>query len=120
MGMFNTIHADLACVVTGKALPRTEIQIKWQEHKYLDLGAYNVGDTLEGLQSEFDNTWIKTEFICDACSRHEIGWKGKPFIPTAGQVWHPVYIEMREGRICRILNEAEFAATGIKEFVTYW
>lgn len=120
MGMFNTIYADLTCPVTGKPLANTPIQIKWQEHRHLWLGVYKVGDTLEGLEPEFNNTWVKTEFICDACSRHETGWQGKPYIPTAGQVWHAVYVELREGRICRVMNETEFAETGVTEFATYW
>jgi len=72
------------------------------------------------MQPGFDNTWVKTGFICEACSRHETGWQGKPYIPTAGQVWHPVYVEMREGRICRIVNQQEFVAVGLKEFATDW
>lgn len=116
MGMFNTIYADLTCAFTGKTLPGTPIQIKWQDHKCLWLGVYKVGDMLERLEPGFDNTWVKTEFICDACSRHETGWQGKPYIPTAGQVWHPAYVEIRESRICRVLNETEFTAIGVKKF----
>lgn len=120
MGMFNIIHTDLTCPVTGKLLPGTQLQIKWQEHKQLWLGVYKLGDTLEGLEPKFDNTWVKTEFICDACSRHETSRQGKPYIPTAGQVWHVVYVQMIGKRICRILNEKQFAETGVTEFVTYW
>jgi hypothetical protein len=120
MGMFNTIYADSTCVVTGSALLGAEIQIKWQEREYLCLATHKVGDTLEHLEPKFNNTWVKTEFICDACSQHKPGWRGEPYIPTAGQVWHAVYVEVREGRICQILNEKEFAATGVTEFVTYW
>ena len=119
MGMFNSIHADLICPVTGRLLPRTEIQIKWQEHDHHWLGVYKPGDTLEGLEPQFDNTWVKTEFICDACSRHEKGRKGQPYIPTQGQVWHAVFVEIRDCRICRVLNEKQFAETGMTEFATY-
>jgi hypothetical protein len=119
MGMFNSIHADVTCPVTGDLLPGSEIQIKWQEHDHLWLGVYKVDDSLEGLEPRFDNTWIKPEFICDACSRHETGWEGKPYIPTAGQVWHAVYVEIREGRIRQVLNAQQFAETGVTAFATY-
>lgn len=117
MGMFNTIVAPLTCPLTGRLLPRIEIQIKWQDYGVLALATYAIGDRLDDLEPSYDQTWVKTDFICDACSQHQRGGEGRAYIPTQSQVWHPVYVEVGDAVIRRVLNEAEFAAIGVTDFV---
>lgn len=64
MGMFNSIHADLVCPVEGQIGRDTEIQIKWQKLQARLLTVYHLGDLLEDLDAEFNNQWVRTEYIC--------------------------------------------------------
>jgi hypothetical protein len=69
MGMFNSIFADLVCPVTKATGKHVEIQIKWQHHHALCLTAYELGDALEKLDEMYNNTWIRTDYICPCCSK---------------------------------------------------
>ena len=73
MGMFNSIYADVLCSVKNKINKNTEIQIKWQEYQARALTHYHLGDVFEDIEDEFNNTWIRTDYICDACSKHTQG-----------------------------------------------
>ena len=116
MGMFNTIFADTRCPDTGEISKHTEIQIKWQARKSRILDAYYIGDFMPDLLSEYDNTWIRTDYICNACSPKTIARSGTPFIRSADQHRHIEFVEVKEGKVCRILPEPEFECLGIKPF----
>lgn len=117
MGMFNTIVADLPCQQTGKISENTEIQIKWQAYEARALDVYHIGDSLPDLLSEYDNTWIRTSYICNACSPKTNGRHGLSFIRTDDQHWHIVFIEIMSGKVCRTLSESEFKEEGIDDFI---
>jgi hypothetical protein len=120
MGMFNSIFADLLCPVKQAISKDTEIQIKWQQPRSRTLNVYHLGDTLEDLEDEYNNTWIRTDYICNACSRHTTGRHGISYIKTEDQQRHYVFIRIEHARICEILTEEEFTQKGIKTFVEYW
>ena len=120
MGMFNSIFADLMCPKKRKLSRDTEIQIKWQDYKVRNLTTYHVGDVLEEIENEYNNTWIRTDYICNVCSKFTTGKDGMRYIKTEDQSRHYVFIRIEEGRICEILTEEEFKKTGVKQFVKYW
>ncbi|MBI3987299.1 MAG: hypothetical protein HY343_10280 [Lentisphaerae bacterium] len=116
MGMFNTIIADIACPKTGHVSKDTEIQIKWQAHEARILDVYRKGDFLPDLLSKYDNTWVRTDYICNACSPKTTARDGTPYIRSDDQCWHIAFIEIRSGKVCRLLSESEFQGLGIDEF----
>jgi len=117
MGMFNSIYVDLLCPKRKRISKNTEIQIKWQSYEYRLLNVYHLGDTLKGLLSEYNNTWIRTDYICNACSKISEGRFG-PFIDD--QKRHYVFVKIKNSKICKILTAKEFRKRGIKKFVNYW
>lgn len=117
MGMFNSILADLACPVTRAVTPNAEIQIKWQEPVARALQVYHVGDLIEHLDPRYDNTWVKTDYVCGSCSRKTVCRDGLGFICAEDQRWHRVFVEVCGGRIGRILTESDFHALGDAAFV---
>ena len=117
MGMFNSIYADLACPVNGKMSENTEIQIKWQYYEERVLDVYHQGDALPGLQAKYNNTWVRTDYICNACSPKTTARDGTEFIRSDDQRWHVVFVHIEDGRIRQILNEQEFKSLGVKDFV---
>lgn len=120
MGMFNSILADLLCPVVKKVSKDSEIQIKWQAQDARVLSAYHLGDVLGDIEPEYNNTWIRTDYICRACSKHTSGRGGARFIKTDDQSRHHVFLRIDDGKICRILTEGEFNELGIGRFVNYW
>lgn len=118
MGMFNSIYADILCSVKNKINKNTEIQIKWQEYEARILDHYHVGDILENIEEEYNNTWIRTDYICEACSKHT---KGREFsyIKTEDQKRHFLFVNIKQGQIKEILIAKEFKKLGIKKFVRY-
>ena len=117
MGMFNTIFAEIPCTRAKDENKAAEsIQIKWQVKEARALDSYGVGDSIPQLMPEFDNTWIKTDYICHVCSAKTVGWKGKEYIKSVDQQWHVVFVEIRAGRLCRILSEIEFADTLVTDY----
>ncbi len=120
MGMFNSIYADLLCPVKGEVTKDAEIQIKWQVQEARALTAYRLGDTLDEIEERWNDTWIRTDYICDVCSEHSIGWKGMSFIRTEDQVWHHVFVKIENGKIVEISTEEEFVKARHTEFVKYW
>jgi hypothetical protein len=73
MGMFNSIIADLRCPARQEVARDSEIQIKWQMPEARALAIYRVGDVLEDIEAEYDNTWVRTDYICRVCSKQTIG-----------------------------------------------
>ncbi|WP_133511395.1 hypothetical protein [Candidatus Thiosymbion oneisti] len=119
MGLFNSIFADLKCPSKGGISKDTEIQIKWQHQKARGISSYRVGDVLEEIEDEYNNTWIRTDFICNACSKFTTGWKGMEYIRSEDQSRHVIFVKIEKSKICEILLEAEFNKIGVKDFVDY-
>ncbi len=119
MGMFNSIYADLRCPLRKEITKDTEIQIKWQAREARVLDVYRLGDTLDQIEEEYDNTWTRTDYICSACSRHTMGRDGMRFIRTADQSRHYVFVRIENGKIAEILPEEEFEKVGVTKFVDY-
>ena len=117
MGMFNSIHVDLICSVKGEVGRNTEIQIKWQKPQARVLSIYHLGDPLEDLEEEFNNHWIRTEYICEVCSKKTIGYGDRPFIGADDQNWHRAFVKIKASTIEEVLGEKEFKKRRIKDFV---
>ncbi len=119
MGLFNSIIADLYCPSKHNVSKNTEIQIKWQDLKVRGINSYRVGDVLEEIEDEYNNAWIRTNFICNTCSKFTKGWKGMEYIKLEDQSRHNIFVRIGNSKICEILSEEEFNKTGEKHFVTY-
>ena len=120
MGMFNSILANLRCPANREVGRDVEIQMKWQARDALSLSVYRLGDVLEEIEPEYDNNWVRTDYICHLCSPHTTGRNGSRYIKTDDQRRHFVYVRIDHGRICEILTEEAFAKTGVADFVRYW
>ena len=117
MGMFNTIVADIACPETHQVSSGTEIQIKWQEREARILDVYRTGDSVPDILSKYDNTWVRTDYICNACSPKTISRNGTPYIRSDDQHWHVAFVEIIRGKVGRIQPEAEANALDITNFI---
>lgn len=117
--MFNSIYADLLCPKRRKISKNTEIQIKWQGSEYRMLNVYHLGDTMEGLLSEYNNTWIRTDFICNVCSKHTTGRFGS-FIRVEDQKRHYVFIRVKNANVREIITANGFKKKNNQKFVKYW
>lgn len=120
MGMFNSIYADLLCFDKNEISKDTEIQIKWQKYEARTLAVYHLGDTLEDVEEEYDNKWIRTDYICKICSKYTDSRNGIRYIKTENQKRHFVFIRIANVQIREILTEEEFRKRGVQEFVNYW
>ena len=118
MGMFNAIYADLLYPVKNEIAKDTEIQIKWQKHKARNLSIYHLNDILEDLEDEFNNAWIRTDYICDICSKKTKG-SGSPYVRVDDQQRHFVFVRIKNSKIEKILTEKEFKSGNVKDFVDY-
>ena len=118
MGMFNSIYADLLCPVKKEVSKNTEIQIKWQKYEARVLDVYHVGDFLEDIEGEWDNNWIRTDYICKVCSKQS-RYKDDFYIKVDDQQRHFVFVNVQQGWIKEILPEEEFKKRGIKNYVQY-
>jgi len=107
MGMFNSIIADLPCVA-NKLTARGEIQIKWQSPEMRSGEAFYLGDTMDGIMPEYDNVWIKTDFICEACSPRTKARDDTSFIKVMDQHRHIIFLRIENGRILQIISEDDF------------
>ena len=119
MGLFNSIFADLYCPTKRGVNKNTEIQIKWQYPKVRGINSYRVGDVLEEIEDEYNDTWIRTDFICNLCSKFTKGWKGIEYIKSEDQSRHNIFVRIENSKICEILSEEEFNKIGEKDFVDY-
>ena len=115
MGMFNSIVADILCHQTGTLSKDTEIQIKWQDRDARVLDVYRTGDSLPNLISKY-NTWVRTDYICNACSPKTTGHHGTPYIRTDDQRRHIAFVQIKSSKVCRILSESEFQELGVADF----
>ena len=119
MGMFNSIYADLLCPEKQEVSEDTEIQIKWQHPRRRALEVYHQGDVLEDIEDEYNNTWIRTDYICKVCSRYTTGRHGTPFIKVEDQQRHQVFIRIKDATIREILTEEKFTQQRMSSFVDY-
>ncbi len=119
MGLFNSIFADLYCPIESGVSKNTEIQIKWQDLKVRGLNSYRVGDILEEIEDEYNDAWIRTDFICGICSEYTKGWKGMEYIKSEDQRRHNIFVRIENGKIREILSEEEFNKIAVKDFVDY-
>lgn len=117
MGMFNSIYADLFCPVKGQIGRDTEIQIKWQKPEARTLSIYHLGDPLEDIEEAFNNRWVRTDYICQVCSKETAGYRGDPFILGADEKRHNVFVKIKKSKIEEILSETEFKKLRITDFV---
>ena len=118
MGMFNSIYVDILCPKKKEISKNTEIQIKWQKREARVLDVYHVGDLLENIEAEWNDNWIRTDYICKVCSKQS-RYKDEVFIKVEDQQRHFVFVNIRQGWIKEILTEEEFAKRGINKFVEY-
>ena len=109
MGMFDSIHAELECPETKKS-ENQEIQIKWREHKYRVLDVFHTGEVIENICAEYDNTWIRTDYVCRSCT---------PSVRVEDQRRHFCYIRIEDSRVIEVLSEEDFSKLGIEKFVVY-
>ena len=117
MGMFNSIIADLPCV-RRKVTVTGEVQIKWQLPEKRTGEAFYLGDTLGGIMPEYDNAWIKTDFICEVCSTRTKARDGTSFIKVMDQQRHIIFVRIDNGRLEKIISEDDFDALGIDSRVS--
>lgn len=115
MGMFNTIYTDIRCPVTNKMSDKTGIQIKCQQSEARQLNVYHVNDSIEDLSEGFNNTWIKTDYICNACSTSSVKNDKLRHIKTEDQKRHFVFIRVEDSIIKEIMTEKEFLAKKQRE-----
>jgi len=115
MGMFDIISAELECPETKKS-EKQEIQIKWRKFRSLD--HFAVGSSIDDVWPEYDNNWIKADYVCKSCSKKTKGEYG-PFIKIDDQKRHYCFVKMEKGRIRSILDEKDFAKLGIEKYVIY-
>jgi hypothetical protein len=118
MGMFNSIYADILCSVKKEICKNTEIQIKWQKYEARALTHYHLGDVLEDIEDEYNNVWIRTDYICEACSKHTKGREWS-YIKAEDQQRHFVFVNIKQGQIAEILTEEEALKAAVKDFVIY-
>mgnify|MGYP003564880267 CR=1 FL=1 len=119
MGMFNSIFADLLCPTMNEISKNTEIQIKWQIYRVRSLTHYRIGDILEEIENKYNNTWIRTDFICNICSKRTKGLRKVGYIRTEDQRRHIIFVKIENGKICEILLESDFKKIGLKDFTDY-
>lgn len=116
MGLFNSIISDLYCPVKDEISRNTEIQIKWQHPSVRGMSLYHVGDVLEEIEDKYNDTSVRTDFICNVCSKFTRGSKGTEYIKTDDQSRHKIFVRIENGEICQILSEDDFNETCILDF----
>ncbi len=109
------IFAELECPTTKETKNR-EIQIKWRELR--DLKRYVIGDMLDDLFPEYINNWVKTDYVCESCSKLTKGDFGN-FVRVEDQQRHYCFIRVENSRIIEVLSEEKFAARGIEDYILY-
>lgn len=113
MGLVDFLYTKIKCTATGKELDE-EICNKWRKDR-TEMTSFHVGDSVEGLEKEYQDNWIKTDYICHACSKLTQGGY-REFVKTDDQVRHACYVLIENSVIKEVLNEEEFMKRGITEF----
>lgn len=115
MGMFDMIIAELECPETSES-KQTEIQIKWREVR--NLKPYRIGDILDELFPEYNNAWIRTDYVCPSCSPKTKSKHGE-FIKVEDQRRHYCYVRVEDSRLVAVISEKDFLTKGIEDYVDY-
>ena len=84
MSLFDALVAELECLATRKK-EKQLIQIFFRDC-YRDK-TYHIGSTLDNLPPEYNNTWIRTDYVCESCSPKTKG-KIRDFVKTEDQRRH--------------------------------
>lgn len=113
--MFDIINAKLECPDKKESKER-EIQIKWREVRLLE--HFKIGDKIKEIFSQYDNNWIKTNYLCGSCSKKTEGKFG-PYIKIDNQKRHYCFIEMEKSAIKSVLSKKDFKKLGIEHYVIY-
>ena len=117
MGMFNSIIANLSCS-TYCARASREIQIKWQIPAVRSGKVYYLGGAIEDILPEYNNTWVRTDFVCESCSPRTEGRVGQSFIKVMDQQRHVVFVRVDDSQIIEIISEKDFERRNVTEFAT--
>ena len=72
--------------------------------------------TSAAIAAYLNNTWVRTDYICNACSPKTTGYKGVPYIRSDDQRWHIAFVEIKNGRVCRVFSKTEFQEFEVSEF----
>ena len=117
MGMFNHIYVELECPKHG-VTEQGYAQIKWQEARVLELYHYSIGDSLEGLLKDYNNTWVRTDYSCRTCSpkRDYKRPDGKIVEIPIGYYPHLAFVKIKNSKIVEILSAKEAKERGITNF----
>jgi hypothetical protein len=115
MGMFDIINAKLECL-EKKEINEREIQIKWRDFRLLE--HFKTGDKIEELWLQYNNTWIRANYLCDSCSKKTKG-KNFDYIKTEDQKWHYCFVKIENKKIASVLAEKEFLKLGIENYIRY-
>ena len=115
MGMFDIINAKLECP-EKKESEKREIQIKWREIRLLE--HFKAGNKIDDIFPQYDNGWIRTDYLCDSCSKKTESKIG-PYIKIDNQKRHYCFIEMEKSIIKSVLSEKDFKELGIENYVIY-
>ena len=131
--MFDIINAELECLEKKKSenqkiqkdfrvlgnekhFRHQEIQIKWREFRSLE--HFKIGSSIDEIWPEYDNNWVRADYVCNTCSKKTNGEYG-PFIKTDDQKRHYCFVKIENSRIKSVLNEKDFAKLGIEKYVIY-
>ena len=105
--MYDSILTDIKCCNTGK-VNRAEVQINWTNET--SLRVFNIGDTIPYLHKLYDNTWVKTDYLCHLCSKKVTtsSSDGSIFSGRTEHVRHVCYVNVVNGKILEVLSEPEY------------
>ncbi len=114
MGMFDLIDAKLKCSVAKRTLEH-KIYIKWREDR--SFKHFKIGDEIKDLISEYNNVWIKTDYICESCSKKTKSKNYRDYIKVEDQKRHDCFIKIENQKIIKILPEKDFYKLGIENYI---
>ncbi len=112
--MFDLIDIKLRCPDTREKLEH-KVLIKWRENRSFE--HFKIGSEIKDLISEYNNVWIKTDYICESCSKKTKNKKYEKIIKIEDQKRHCCFIKIENQRIIKILPEKDFYKLGIKNYM---
>lgn len=113
MGMFDTVAATLECPVRKESKER-QILVKWKDDRRFDV--FRQGDTIDEISPEYNNAWIRSDYVCESCSHLTHGRHGN-FVKTDDQIRHYCYIRTENGVVAEVLSGDDFFKLGIEGYV---
>ncbi len=114
MGMFDLIDAKLKCSVIKKTLEH-KIYVKWRENRSFE--HFKIGDKIKDLISEYNNIWIKTDYICESCSKKTKSKNYGDYVKVEDQKRHDCFIKIKNKQLKQILNAGEFYKLDVKRYI---